>query len=296
MMRLATGLLLAVVMAVAGTPKAARAQDTTATANLRPTPDSAVVVLVLRDGSTLIGRVLEVTATTVRFASAVGESAIPRDAIREVRISARSALRDGEVWPEDPSRTRLFFAPTGRMMRQGEAYFADAYVLLPSIQVGLSDYFSIGGGFSLIPGVDIDQQVFYVTPKVGVYQSRSLNVSVGALVAAVKEISDKSPFGTVYGVGTIGGDDASFTAGAGLGFAGSTASPNAVIMVGGSVRTTRNIGLLTENYFYTGGGSSGLLSAGVRFMSEKIAVDLAGFTTTSLSGFPVPYVSFLYKF
>ena len=72
------------------------AQDTSSTPNLRPTPDSQLVVLRLRDGSSLIGRVLEVTPLVVRFASAVGESAIPRDAIREVRSMAATRAHDGE--------------------------------------------------------------------------------------------------------------------------------------------------------------------------------------------------------
>src|SRR3954470_14789355 len=95
-------------------PRSAAAQDTSATRNLQPTPDSQLVAIALKDGSTLIGRVLEVTPTVVRFRSAVGESSIPRDAIVSVRVTAAGGAHGGEYWPEDPSRTRLFFAPTGR--------------------------------------------------------------------------------------------------------------------------------------------------------------------------------------
>ena len=80
---------------------AARAQDTSSTANLRPTPDSQLVLITLRDGSTLIGRVLEVTPTTLRFASAVGELTIPRSVIRDIRTNAGASVRNGEFWPED---------------------------------------------------------------------------------------------------------------------------------------------------------------------------------------------------
>ena len=290
--RLALVLLLALVLPA----RSVRAQDTTSTANLRPTPDSEVVVLVLRDGSTLVGRVLEVTPTTVRVASSFGESTVARGEIREVQRRPRAALHGGELWPEDPSRTRLFFAPTGRTLRAGETYFADAYVLFPSVQVGLSDDISIGAGMSLVPGLSVDEQVFYVTPKLRVYSTPTFSLSAGALVAGVGRISSDSPFGVLYGVGTYGSEDASLTAGAGWGFQQSTTSQHAVIVLGGSTRTTRNVALVTENYFYTGGGTVGLLSGGVRMMSERIAVDLAGFTTTELNGIPVPYVSFLYKF
>jgi hypothetical protein len=273
----------------------AAAQDTTATQNLRPTPDSQLVVITLRDGSTLIGRVLDVSPTVVRFSSAVGETAIPRDAIRSARVSAVAGIHNGEYWPEDPSRTRLFFAPTGRMLREGEGYLSDAYVFFPTIQYGLADRFTIGAGMSFIPGLGVDEQLYYFTPKMGLYASPTLNVAVGALVAGVGRLSDYGPFGIGYGAATFGGEDASVTAGAGFGFARSSTS-QALLMLGGSTRVSRGIALVTENYLYTGNGSSSIFSGGIRFMGEKIAVDLAAFTA-GVSEVPLmPYLAFIYRF
>jgi hypothetical protein len=274
---------------------AVSAQDTSSTRNLQPTADSQLVAITLKDGSTLIGRVLEVTPTVVRFRSAVGESSIPRDAIVSVRASAAGSAHGGEYWPEDPSRTRLFFAPTGRMLRQGEGYFSDAYVFFPSLQGGLTDRFTIGGGMSLIPGLGIDEQVFYLTPKVGLMSGPRVNVAVGALVAGVGTISDEGPFGIGYGVATFGGEDANVTAGAGFGFARSSTS-QALLMLGGSTRVSRNIAFVSENYLYTGNASSVLASGGIRFLGEKLAVDLAGFTSGAGDIPVVPYLAFIYRF
>src|SRR4051812_17392657 len=98
----------ALLLLAAAVPSTARAQDN---GKVVVTPDSMVAQLVLRDGSILVGRITEVTETTVRFASALGESTIPRSAIASVTVSGRERLRDGQLWPEDPSRTRLLFAP-----------------------------------------------------------------------------------------------------------------------------------------------------------------------------------------
>lgn len=288
-------LALVVLLIGAATGTRAEAQDTSATRDLRPTPDSQVVSITLRDGSTLVGRVLEVTATSVRFLSVVGESTIPRDAIVSVRSAAVSIARRGEYWPEDPSRTRLFFAPTGRMLRQGEKYFSDAYVFFPSFQGGITDRFTIGAGMSIVPGLGIDEQVFYLTPKLGIVAGPSLNVAVGALVAGAGAISDDSPIGIGYGVATFGGEDANVTTGAGFGFSRSSTS-QALLMVGGSLRTSRNIALVSENYIYTGASSSVLLSGGVRFMGEKLAVDLAAFTAGEAEVPIIPYLAFIYRF
>lgn len=284
---------LAALLALVPVSRAA-AQDTLTTRNLAPTPEGQRVTLTLRDGSTLIGRVLEVTPTTVRFASAAGESAIPRGAIRSVSLMM-GELHDGEVWPEDPSRTRLFFAPTGRMLRAGEGYFSDAYVFFPSLQAGLSDRVTLGGGVSVIPGLGLDEQLYYLTPKVGLIARPRLNVAIGALVAGVGRLSDEGPFGIGYGVATVGGEDASVTAGAGFGFVKSSTS-QAVLMLGGSKRVTRNIALVSENYVYSHNSSAVLVSGGIRFMGEKLAVDLAGFTTGESEVPVVPYLAFIYKF
>src|SRR3954471_14805818 len=152
--------------------KPARAQ-----ALLRATPDSMVAQLTLADGSVLVGRVLDVTDTTIRFISSIGVSTIQRSTIRGIRVVPKDMVRDGQVWPEDPSRSRLLFAPTGRMMHQGEAYLTDAYVFFPSVQYGLTDQFSIGIGASIFPTPDITDNILYITPKLGVYQSKDVNVS-----------------------------------------------------------------------------------------------------------------------
>jgi hypothetical protein len=271
-----------------------RAQDTTSTANLRVTDSAHIAQLVLKDGSMIVGRVLAVTPTTIRFASSFGETSIARSAIASARVSTTASLHGGEFWPEDPSRTRLFFAPTGRMLREGEIYFSDPYVFFPNLQGGVTDQLSIGAGMSIFPGIGLDEQLYYITPKVGVYSSATVNVAVGALFAGLKDISDQSPFGIGYGVATFGGEDASLTTGAGYGFARGSRSSTALIMVGGMARVSRNAALLTENYFTSTRSTSYGVSGGVRLMSEHIAVDLA-LATGKDANAVIPYLAFIYK-
>jgi hypothetical protein len=285
--------LLASCLLFAATPHL-RAQDTTSTANLKATPEGRLSQVVLRDGSTLNGRVVEVTPTTVRFVSSIGETTIPRSSIVSVRLVALTSVHDGQVWPEDPSRTRLFFAPTGRMLRTSETYFSDAYVFFPSIQVGVTDQFTLGGGMSLFPGVGLDEQIYYLTPKLGLYSSPNVNVAVGALVAGAQVISDETPVGIGYGVVTLGDENTSVTLGSGFGFSRGNTSSTGVLMLGGSNRVSKSIALVSENYLTTERDANLLVSGGIRFMSEHIAVDLALFGGKGISAV-VPYVAFIYK-
>ena len=273
----------------------ASAQDTTRTANLRPTPEGQLAQVVLRDGSSLYGRVLEVTPTTVRFSSSLGETSIPRASITTVRQVNAKAIHDGQIWPDDPSRTRLFFAPTGRMLRAGEDYFADAYIFFPSLQYGVSDQVTVGGGMSAFPGLGLDEQLYYVTPKVGVYSTPTVNVAVGLLAAGAKSISDQSPAGIGYGVATFGDENGSVTTGAGFGFTRGKTSSTAVLMLGGSQRVSKSVALVSENYLITGGGGASLFSGGARFMSEHIAVDVALIGCGNCGAVVAPYLAFIYR-
>ena len=291
---LATSIVIAAAQLALGTATLG-AQDTTSTANLKRTAEGGLVQLVLRDGSTLYGRVVDVTPVSLQFSSAIGVTTVSRSAISSLRPVEASSLHDGEIWPEDPSRTRLFFAPTGRMLRQDERYFADPYIFFPSLQYGVTDNVTLGGGMSAFPGLGLDDQLYYITPKVGVYTSPGVNVAVGALIAGEKEFSDASPVGIGYGVATFGDENASMTTGAGFGFAHGNTSSTALVMVGGSRRVSKSIALVSENYFLTEAKSSILYSGGLRFISERLAVDVALVGTSASNSYLFPYLSFIYR-
>lgn len=287
-------LLLALVLFVGSTDKLL-AQDTTRTANLRSTPGDRVSRVELRDGTVLYGQILDITPTTVRLSSAVGIVTLMRANITSARLVDATGIHDGEVWPEDPSRTRLFFAPTARTMRAGETYFSDVYVFLPSGQVGLTDRITLGGGMSFVPTIGLDEQLFYLTPKVGVYSSENVHLAVGALVGGAKKAFDFGTAGIGYGVATFGGEDASFTAAAAFAFADGKTASSKILMLGGSTRVSRSLALVTENYIVSDHASS-ILTGGVRIMSEHIAVDVALGTQADPDHFGLyPYLAFIYR-
>jgi hypothetical protein len=258
--------------------------------------DSAhLQIVTLRDGSKLIGRITAVGTDTVTFESGVGTLALPTVNVSRVQEIAASSMKDGEYWFPNPNSTRLFFAPSGRMLGRGEGYVSDYEVFFPGFAVGVTDNFSIGGGMSLFPA-GVDEQVYYFTPKIGGEVARNVNVAVGALILGGTGTS--STAGIVYGVGTFGPPDASITAGLGYGFAGGTISRNPVGMLGGEWRVSQRIGLVTENYLIPNTENiNPLYSYGVRLMGEKLTVDLALFNTSgSNTSIGFPYVDFVFRF
>lgn len=265
---------------VALTARVAQAQDPLPPAVPQARPTIVVAEpgktqrITLRDGSEILGRILSVGETSVEFASALGVTTIAKESILSVKDERGGTMREGRYYFENPNATRLIFAPTGRMLEQGEGYFSDYWIFFPGFSVGLSNQFSIGGGMSIIPGLGFDEQIFYFTPKLGVVQGENFNAAVGALVVSVPGFdSDNASAGILYGIGTWGSPDQSFTTGLGYGYADGTLADRPMLMFGGEARIAPRAALVTENYVLPGGHA--ILSGGVRFLGRGLSVDFA---------------------
>ena len=264
--------------------------------------DSTVVHAVyLTDGARVVGRIMQVTADSVRVVSASATSMIARSAIREVRQYSASELRNGALWSENPHASRLIFAPTAIPLRKGEAYFSDFWVFLVSAGVGVTDRITIGAGMSLVPGLSLDKNLLFLLPKVAVINQPRLKVAVGGLLARVGGFdSGSESLGILYGVATTGSRESNLTLGAGWGYVGGTLSNKPVLTLGGQHRVAKRLSLISENWFFPfDNSSSGIISYGFRILGEKISVDLA-FANPIDNGdawFPgIPLLGFAVKF
>jgi hypothetical protein len=284
---------LAVMMCLLTSPNSAGAQSASDVRSRMTVPDSAhIQIVTLTDGSTIFGRIVAVGTDTVSFQTGAGTMQLSVKAIRDVRQIDAEDLREGEYWFPNPNSTRLFFAPTGQQLKQGEGYFSDYELFFPGVAIGVTDNISIGGGISLFPGSASDQ-IYYVTPKIGFSLSEKVHLAGGVLFAG----RSGGTGGIYYGVGTFGDGNASVTLGGGYGFAGGEIQSKPVAMLGGELRIARRLGFVTENYLLPIAENNVLYSFGFRFMGEKLTTDLAlANASGSGSGIGIPYVDFVFRF
>ncbi len=255
-------------------------------------PDSAhIQIVTLRDGSTIFGRILAVNGDTVTFQTQAGNIPLSASAIREIKEIPAADLREGEYWFPNPNSTRLFFAPSGQMLKKGEGYFSDYELFFPGIAYGVTDNVTIGGGVSLFPAA-VEDQVYYVTPKIGISVADKVHVAAGVLFAGTQGGTG----GIYYGVGTFGDGNASVTLGGGYGFAGGKIEAKPVGMIGGELRVSRRLGIVTENYLLPVSDNNFLYSFGLRFMGEKLTTDLALVNVSGSDVIGIPYVDFVFRF
>ncbi|HCJ66036.1 MAG TPA: hypothetical protein DHV62_01590 [Elusimicrobia bacterium] len=302
------GFLLTIITS---SPQRIYAQEKTNTISNLKIPDSNhIQILITIDGAANLGRIIEIGTDEIQFQTEIGKLTIPLSKIKEIKEVPADSIRKGEYWYANPNTTRLFFSPTGRMLRKGEGYFADYYLFFPAITYGITDNITIGGGMSLFPGADIDEQIFYLTPKVGLKAGKNLNLAIGALLIKVPKMDNEGSttdnsetvdnpegIGILYGVGTYGTADASFTLGLGYGFVDNDFADKPMLVIGGEKRLTTRIALVTENWIFPEIDNP-LVSCGIRFFGEKLSVDLALINTLSKEAvFPgFPYVDFVFNF
>lgn len=294
------GLLAALFLATVQSAAAQQSRSAVAAQQLLRTADDTTTFMVeTRDGSTFLGRVVAVRGDSVTLAASVGSITVSLSDITSARAVRAGDMRDGEYWFPNPNVTRLLFAPTGRMLKRGSGYFSDYLLFFPGVALGVSDRVTIGGGMSIFPGVGIEDQLLYFTPKVGIVSTAKVNVAVGALALRAGFGDDVNESdtnaGVVYSVGTFGGENGSVTGGIGFGYAGGTLSGDPAIMVGGEARISRRMGLVSENYYFASVSESALLSAGLRFFGEKLSVDF-GLAVPTGAGVAIPFVGFVANF
>jgi hypothetical protein len=265
-------------------------------------PDSAhVQILTFSDGTTSMGRITSVDSATIGFRTSFGEMTVAIGKIEEIRTVAVTGIKEGKYWFPNPNATRLFFAPTAHMLKQGKGYLSDIYVFFPSVTFGITDQITMGGGMSLFPGAGMDKQLFFFTPKAGFSPSPDLHLAAGALIISVPTFDDDGSgavsAGIVYGVGTYGTVDNSFTAGLGYGYADKEMADKPMVMLGGEYRLSRRVAFVSENWIFPGLDQP-VVSAGLRFFGEGMCFDLAMVTVIGgeMDSFVIPYADFVINF
>ncbi|MBN2201163.1 hypothetical protein JW777_04350 [bacterium] len=246
---------------------------------------------ILRDGSRIVGALTAARPDTLSIRTPGGLSIdIPDSQIESVAALPGVAAKRGRYLEKDPNGSRLLFAPTGRNLEAGQGYFADYFIFFPTVAVGVTRYFSVSGGMSIVPGAK--QQLYYFAPKLTFRPSPDLGFGAGVLILGIPEEEDVK---LGFAVSTIGGEQRAVTFGAGIPM-GEGGGGHALLLIGGEMQMSARSKFITENWIFTGGDGFAAFSGGVRFFGERLAVDLALITAKDLlesGGFPfIPWVDF----
>jgi len=265
---------------------------------LRLADSSFVQIVKTVDGSTNVGRIILVDQVNITLQTEVTTITIPIAKITEIKETPVRAMVNGKYWFPNPNATRLFFGPTGHMLKAGDGYISDTYIFFPQAVVGITDHLTLGGGMSLFPGGGMENQIFYLMPKVGISLDQGFCLAGGALMINIPGFDEESfNVGVLYAVATAGDRNRSFSAGLGYGYAEGQMADRPMVMMGGEYRVSPRVSLVTENWIFPGLDQP-LVSGGLRFFGEGMAVDLALINVLGdnmiMPG--IPFVDFVFNF
>lgn len=252
------------------------------------TGPARVTVVTLRDGSRLLGTLVRADADSVVLEGALGRLAFPRVNVARVR-TLPPGESDGGRFSFPSHSSRLVFGPTARVQPLGDAYVANHMLFLFDGSAGIGHNVSIGGGVTLIPGLDLRDNLFYALPKIGLVQSDRLNVAAGAVVGGVAPKHESAiSFGIAYAVASFGPPTKSVSFGAGWGYVNGSWANRPALMLGGELRVLDRLAFVSENYTVPDTDAP-LITFVARVYGERMSGDLGlGFVGGDVSAvYPV---------
>lgn len=279
-------------------------QNTTITGSVDTTK---IYRIELHDGTIFIGNILHRDSTNIIFkTTSISKIEIPVIRIKTLEEIKQSNFNKGEYWFPNPNATRYLFGPSGYNIKANEGYYQNTYLFLNSVNIGVTDNFSIGGGlefistFGSIASGEFNP-IFFITPKVGFEVDDMFQAGIGVLYASTPGFgsASRSSLGITYGIGTYGTMDDNVTLGLGWGFVEGKFSERPIITFSGMLRTSKSTALISENWLIPTDNYYGIFSYGIRFFGETIAFDLAFINNPDLVKILVigiPYVNFVVKF
>jgi hypothetical protein len=293
-------------------PAEAEAPAASETFTQPPPPESGkreLSRITLKDGQQLHGVVVHEDHQVVVVELPDGDRLeLPARQVKDISVQRNVQVRDnGEIWFQDPNRTRYLYAPSGMMLRQGEGYFSQKELFFSSLSYGLTDNITVQAGAVLpawlIPGAFN----FIGGVKVGGSIGDRLHLAVGAQGLAVPGLGTGfgGAVGFVFGTATYGTPDAHLSLGLGKPFmlfnGGGGLDSSVIGTLSGNIRVSQRAALVTENWLLMAPGANlngqlpMLNSLAVRLFGESWAVDLGGIY---VPGTPmlIPWLDFAYNF
>ncbi len=268
----------------------------------------------MMDGNNIVGLLTTKNDTSYIVQSeSIGEIVLNRAQVKSVKTMVEVAK--GKAWFPNPHDTRYLFMPTAFTLPKGEAYYQNTYLFLNSINYGVTDRFTMGGGLNILglfPTILPGQ--YMLTPKYSAPISERFHFGGGMLLGMLTTPpffngNDNVEFnfgGLLYTMGTWGTREKNFTLGLGYTFYEGEIGRSPLITFSGMTRLRKKLSFVSENWWVTSGqGVDGeglgtlFVSYALRIFGEKMSVDL-GFVNNRefLEFLPIgiPWIDFALRF
>jgi len=288
MKRLCVGFIICIIFSLNAYSQTSKFKATF----LEAQQENKQVAVTLKNGNTYLGSVVSVDEQSAGVQTKDGLFNFRYARIENVRIYNPDDKTTG--WSDNPAKNKLFITQTGKMLDKGSGYYQNTYIFFSNFSYGISHYLSVDAGFSMIPGLEIENQMFTAGVKVGTSINNTLYIAGNIKYYKFFEIDEgvSSLFGSI----TYSKNSLDLTAGTGIGLGlANGSSSDMLLILGGQYRISERFAFISENIFLPTGDdeSTSLISFGGRIIGSKSAFDLGFF---GIEETPVPFISYTIKF
>jgi len=227
------------------------------------------------DGNTYRGQILARDSLSILFnLERFGEHSFLKTEIKKLEPLDKEKVVDDEYWMDNPQSTRYFFSPNAYGLKKGEGYYQNVWVMVNSFAVGVTDYFSIGGGVVPLFLFAGSPTPVWITPKFSIPVAKDkFNLGAGALMGTVLG-EEETGFGILYGISTLGSKDKNISLGLGYGYAGGSWAKAPMINLNTMIRFGPKGYFISENYFIQTEGTTALIfTLGGRHIIQNAGLD-----------------------
>lgn len=239
----------------------------------RPEPQDTIIYLIVTDdGNSYKGTIIDRNSEYLLLETDnIGTIRLQFDHIQQMEKITSSPIQATSQSAKPsarPQETTYHFTPNGYGLKKGEGYYQNIYLFINQFYVGLTDYFTIGGGLVPIPA---DGMPLWVTPKLSIPLAEDkVNLGIGSINGVVLGYSSEN-FGAFYANLTFGSRERNFSIGAGKGYSNGLTEGMA-FSVSGQYRVGQGAYLVTENYSLNG---ISLGSVGGRYIWPQISIEFS---------------------
>ena len=253
------------------------------TIQLSAQDDSIVMDVEMKDGTTIIGTLIEDNEThLILNSTTIGRISIDKQKINFYNVVQRNRIAQENGWFENPNATRNVFSPTGYGLRKNEGYYQNFLLGINQLSYGITDHFTIGvtlEAFTLIASINGTglTPAFAITPKYSIPVKKDVyNVGVGAMIVNFPHTDQLFDWNLFYVVNTFGSRDRNVSVGAAYGLKDGTLADRPTFTLAGAFRISPKVSLITENWFIPARDRTQAFNlVGVRITGEEVSWDIS---------------------
>lgn len=249
-----------------------------------------IVIIKMENGDEYQGTISKLDNETIVLKMSNGEISLVAANVRSIE----NYDYEGKFKFPNPHETRYFFGPSGIPIKKEKGYYQNVLVTTNFVNYGITEHFSIGGGFEFLSTVN-GTPLWFFTPKVGFEVAEDIHVGGGLLMLG---LASEGTWTLAYGVTTFGDSENNLSIGVGYGRVDGEFSDSPAIMLSGTTRVSNSISILSENYIIPTSLTDVTFFGvqGIRILSKKNAFDIGALFFSGGGLRPVPFVGYARAF